>query len=399
MSPESLTLVALLLAALPAGMFVWNLFLLRPPSLNRIEEAEGVPASMSVLIPARNEVHRLAAAVESVLSNPRDDLEVIILDDHSTDGTPEIVRGFMARDPRVRLIHAPPLPKGWCGKQHACHVLSLHARHSLLVFMDADVRLSPDALARMAAFMRQSGAALTSGVPRQVTGTFTEQLLIPLVHFVLLGFLPIWRMRRCTKPSYAAGCGQLFIADAQTYHQVGGHSMIRSTLHDGIKLPRLFRQMGCRTDLFDATEVASCRMYEGAREVIPGLMKNAHEALAAPPMILPMTVLLLGGQVLPWLLLLAWPLLPVEARLLAGTAAGLTLLPRLLAAWRFRQSLPGALLHPVSVLIFVGIQWVAFVRRLIGRPTQWRGRDYGSGTDDSVPSPPHKHAMVHQEGV
>jgi hypothetical protein len=385
MNPEALTLVALLLSALPAGMFVWNLFLLRSPSRNWTGEAEGAPASVSVLIPARNEVHRLAAAIESVLANPRVDLELIILDDHSTDATPEIVRGFMAGDPRVRLINAPPLLEGWCGKQHACHVLARHARHSLLVFMDADVRLSPDALARMVAFMRQSGAALASGVPRQVTGTFAELLLIPLVHFVLLGFLPIWRMRRCTQPSYAAGCGQLFIANAQAYHQTGGHSMIRSTLHDGIKLPRLFRQLGYRTDLFNATDVAECRMYEGAREVISGLMKNAHEALAAPAMIVPMTLMLLGGQVLPWILLACWPALSVEARLGSSLAAGLTLLPRLLAAWRFHQPLPGAMLHPFSILLFVGIQWAAFVGWVLGRPTQWRGRDYGSGAKGPVP--------------
>ena len=157
-------------------------------------------------------------ALSSVLANRGIEFEVIVLNDHSEDVTAEIVQLIALRDSRVRLESAPPLPTGWCGKQHACHVLSRLSRHSLLVFMDADVRLAPDALARMSRFMTQrSGDAkskataplgLASGVPRQITGTLSEKLLLPLIHFVLLGFLPIWRMRRCTRPAYGAGCGQ-----------------------------------------------------------------------------------------------------------------------------------------------------------------------------------------------
>jgi glycosyltransferase involved in cell wall biosynthesis len=381
MNAEFLGGAALLLAAIPAALFVWNLFLVRSPRRpGPVGAHRGLP-SLSVLIPARNEEARIGEAIRSVLANQDVDLELIVLDDHSTDGTVQKVRAFAARDARVRLIHAPPLPAGWCGKQHACLVLTRHARHSLLVFMDADVRLRPDALERLASFMDQSGSALASGVPRQVTGSFLERLLIPLVHVVLLGFLPVWRMRRCTKPAYAAGCGQLFVADADAYRQVGGHSQIRSTLHDGIKLPRLFRQHGLRTDLFDATEIASCRMYEGADDVLSGLMKNAHEGLASPRLIVPMSLMLLGGQVLPWILLVGWPALAADTRWMVLAGAVLSMVPRWIAVWRFRQSVLGALLHPISVAVFVGIQWVAFCRRWRGKPNLWRGRQYGTLTD------------------
>src|SRR5690606_21074414 len=143
----------------------------------------------------------------------------------------------------VRLAPAPPLPAGWCGKQHACHVLASLARHPLLVFIDADVRLAPDALERIAAFMgeRAPGRAregrtrtppsLASGVPRQELGTFSERLLIPLIHFILLGFLPMPVMRRTRWPAMSAGCGQLFIARRDAYFAAGGHASIRATLH------------------------------------------------------------------------------------------------------------------------------------------------------------------------
>ena len=153
------------------------------------------------------------------------------------------------------------MPAGWCGKQHACHVLAQRARHPLLVFIDADVRLAPDALARMAGFMEHSDVALASGVPFQELGTFSERLLIPLIHFILLGFLPMHLMRRTRLPALSAGCGQLFIARRDGYEQCGGHARLRDSLHDGIKLPRIFRRAGFATALFDATDLASCRMY------------------------------------------------------------------------------------------------------------------------------------------
>lgn len=389
-----MAIFALALAAIPAVLFVWNLCLVR--GLPAVKPGGAACPKVSVLIPARNEAANIGAALDSVLANRAVDLEVLVLDDGSSDGTAGIVEAHAVTDARLKLRAAPALPPGWCGKQHACYVLAGMARGDWLVFMDADVRLAPEALSRMVEFMRQSGAALASGVPRQITGTVLERLLIPLVHFVLLGFLPVWRMRRCTKPAYAAGCGQLFIAEANAYHRIGGHAQIRATLHDGLKLPRLFRRNGFRTDLFDATRVAACRMYMGAGEVVAGLMKNAHEALASRGMILPMTLVLLGGQVLPWMLLALWPVASPTTRVVSAVGVGLTLLPRLLAAWRFCQSWTGALMHPVSIGIFVGLQWAAFVRCLLGKTTDWRGRSYASHLESNARDGLQKAVMARQ---
>lgn len=365
----AVAIVALALAAVPALLFLANLQLYRPAP----PPGEERPA-ISVLIPARNEERAIAAAVRAALASEGVELEVIVLDDHSDDRTADIVRGIA--DPRLRLLTAPPLPDGWCGKQHACHVLAGEAKHPLLAFLDADVRLAPDGLARLAAFGRHSGADLVSGIPRQETGTLFEILLIPLIHFILLGFLPLARMRHSTHPSYGAGCGQLFLARADAYHAAGGHAAIRATLHDGVKLPRAFRAAGKMTDLCDATDLATCRMYKGAGEVWRGLAKNATEGLASPAMIGPATLLLLGGQVLPFALLAgaAW-LSPWAAALSAG-AALLAYAPRVAAASRFRQPPLGALLHPVGVALLVAIQWYALGRALVGRPAAWRGRSY-----------------------
>jgi hypothetical protein len=376
MSFNTLTYLALVLAAIPCCLFLLNLFVYCP--LPKAGSEPGTP--VSVLIPARNEEANLQGTLKSVLANHDCDFEVIVLDDHSSDGTAELVLEMAANDSRLRLESAPPLPPGWCGKQHACHVLARLARHPLFVFIDADVRLAPDALSRMARFMQHSGAALASGVPRQELVTFSESLVIPLIHFILVGFLPVPAMRRTRWPALSAGCGQLFIAQRDAYQQCGGHTKLRHSLHDGLKLPRVFRDARFATDLFDATDIATCRMYRTNLEVWRGLGKNATEGLAARAAIVPMTALLFGGQVLPILLLGTAPELSGRGLLCAALASGLAFLPRLIAVLRFRQPLVGALLHPLGVLALLAIQWHAFARRVSGKPAEWKGRNYAAVT-------------------
>jgi glycosyltransferase involved in cell wall biosynthesis len=369
---DALSLTALVLAAIPAMVFLNNLrhFRRQRPNLERRR------SPMSVIIPARNESGNIRDAIDAVLQSEGVEVEVVVVDDRSEDDTAAIVAGIAATHPRVRLVTAPPLSPGWCGKQHACQVGAENARHELLVFIDADLRLSRLGLAAMADALQDSGADLLSGFPRQITGTILEHLLIPLIHFVLLGFLPIGRMRQSRHPAYAAGCGQLFLARRRAYQASGGHGSIRASLMDGITLPRSFRRAGFRADLMDATDVATSRMYHRAADVWAGLSKNAIEGLAAPARIIPMTIILFGGQVMPAFLLAFAGRLSPWALASVILALALSYLPRLIAVVRFRQSLIGALLHPFGDLLLLSIQWSALIRHLLGRPAHWRGRAY-----------------------
>lgn len=361
---------ACLLSGISTAVFLRNLPLYAPlprPGSNRLR--------CSVLIPARNEEANIGAALRSVLQSKDIDLEVIVLDDGSTDRTVEIVREFSSIDSRSRLETAQPLPVGWCGKNFACHQLAAFAHYPLLAFMDADVRVSgADSLARIAEFVEQSGAALVSGVPREETRGLLEKLIIPLIHFVLLGFLPLERMRKCTDPRFAAACGQILAVRRDAYQRTGGHAAIANRIHDAVALTRSFRSHGLATDLFDATDSFHCRMYQHPSEVWHGFAKNAHEGLGSPRLIVPSTILLLGGQVLP-LFLLACAKSPLVL-CLAALATAAALLPRLIAVARFRQSLLGALLHPVGICVLVAIQWSAFFRSFCKRPAVWKGRSY-----------------------
>ena len=370
------TLPGLALASLPALLTLANLrFFTRAP-----RPALGAcPAGVSVLVPARDEARVIGRLAAAVLANRDVDLELVILDDDSQDETAAIVSALAVTDPRVRLLRGQPLPTGWCGKQHACWQLAQAARHDLLVFLDADVTLEPDALARTVAFLETRGVDLASGFPRQETGCLLDWLLLPLIHFVLLGYLPLAIARIDNRPGLAAGCGQLFITRREAYRACGGHAAIQASLHDGIKLPRAYRAAGLSSDLFDAGDIARCRMYGTNREVLRGLGKNATEGIAAPGSILPFTLLLAGGQILPALLLgsglaAGWEGWPTWGVAMALAAAAAAWAPRLLAVYRFGHSLTSALVHPLGVAVFLGIQWTALIRRSLGLKTSWRGR-------------------------
>ena len=372
-------------ATVPALLWVWNMVLYREPTAGSCA-AMGhciLPDAVSVLIPARNEERAIAASLISLLASRGVAIEIIVLDDASTDRTAEIVLGFAARDARVRLVSGPSLPGGWNGKQHACYALAGMASSSMLCFLDADVRLAPEALASMSVFLARTGSDLVSGFPRQETETTLEWLLLPLIHFVLLSYLPLAGMRALPSRAFAVGCGQFLMVRREAYRKTGGHAQIRTTMHDGLLLPQLFRRHGLRTDIADLTYLATCRMYQNASEVWNGLSKNATEGMAAPARILPFSFLLFCGQVLPFLLTLSLLLAPASygrygrSFILAALAA--SFLPRLLSVWRYRQPLLSALLHPLGVTILLALQWFALLRKIAGQRVTWKERAYRVG--------------------
>lgn len=368
-----LTIVALLLAALPTVMTIVNLVVLRAPAPARDA------VRVAVLIPARDEEAGIAACVESALACVGVDLEVVVLDDQSTDRTAAIVADIAARDSRLRLLSAPALPPDWSGKQHACHVLAGWTDAPILVFLDADVRLAPDAAARLAGAL--ANVDLVSGVPRQRIGSLAEALVIPMINMLMLGYLPIPMMRRDGRPALAAACGQLIAVRAPSYRRAGGHAAIRRSLHDGLMLPRAFRAAGLRTDLVAGASLATCRMYAGWSAVVAGTTKNATEGMATPVALPIWTILLLGGHVVPWFALeIALAAGSRQAALLAAIACAGPLAARGLQALRCREPLTTVPLHPFGVAWLVALQWLALVRQRRGRPATWRGRTYPART-------------------
>jgi glycosyltransferase involved in cell wall biosynthesis len=334
--------------------------------------------SISVLIPARNEAHRIAPLLDSVLASEGVHCDLCVLDDESQDSTAAIVQAYSERYANVRLIQGSPVPSGWSGKQFACYQLAQTAIHDELIFLDSDVSLSKDALWRAVGQRRKSSADLLSGFPRQQVLTIGEQMLIPLIHVILLCFLPFGLMRWTRMIGAAAGCGQFFLTTKRAYQLSGGHSSIRQSLHDGIMLPRAYRLSGLKTDLFDAADIAQCRMYTSFEETWSGLLKNASEGFAKMPLLPLMTLLLLLAFVCPVLCMVAVSLGFIEQEffVIAMAALALSYLPRIVCCFKFDHAWLGCLLHPVSILLFLIIQWTAYIRKSQGKAVQWRQRNY-----------------------
>lgn len=373
--------MAFILAAIPAVLTILNHLSFRNPPKSENGEEE-----ISILIPARNEEANIESAVRSALATENATIEVVVLDDHSSDGTADIVKKLATEDPRVRLEFAPELPENWCGKQHACARLAEHAHYDLMLFLDADVTMSPEAPSRLAAFLRKQEAGLVSAFPHQETKTFLEKLLIPLIEFILLGYLPIQMGRWSKMAGFGAGCGQVFLAEKSAYEAAGGHGAIKASLHDGVKLPRAFRKAGFHSDICAGNQIFSCRMYRNAGEVWNGLLKNAHEGIASPAMIVPFTVFLIGGSILPLIFFFMSPSFMAafwaegmrnSPMWLINVGAWLAIVPRTLNMLRFNQGLVGLLFHPLAIVLFLVIQWQAFFRTLIGLKPSWKGRSVG----------------------
>lgn len=362
-------------------MTVRNLRALRPPPMADPSDA----APVSVCIPCRDEERNIEQVVRSVLASNHSRLEVLVYDDESTDRTGDILRTLAAEDPRVRVVPSVKLPPGWVGKQHACHRLAQAARGDWFLFIDADVRLEPDAIGRALAFARLAKAGLISTFPRQITATPGEALIVPMIFYLLIGYLPFRSMRRTLSPSASAACGQFIFADRTAYFESGGHAAIWDSMHDGVKLPRLFRKAGHRTDLFDGTSLCRVRMYTGLAQTWRGFAKNAYEGLGSLGLLIFLTVLQLAVHLLPWIL---FPVLLVtgDARFALALAAIVILLQmtqRLLLTQRFGHSAALAPLHPVSIALLTMIQWHSYVlQRNSGR--SWKGRTLSEHTPEEL---------------
>ena len=288
-------------------------------------------------------------------------------------------------DARVEACPVRPHPPGWVGKQFACDQMGRHAGGEYQLFIDADVRLAPDCIRRALDSAHELGADLLSTFPRRVTGSISEKLLVPMIHFILFSYLPFVRMRRTNDPAASAACGQFVLVRRGAYLAAGGHERVRDSMHDGVKLPRVFRRAGLRTDLFDGTDLASCRMYEGLGATWRGFAKNAYEGLGSPGLLVFLTALHLVGHVVPWAVLawagLAWagamgdadapP--PTMAVVLAAIACAMHLVQRGLLSRRFAQGLLPVAAHPLGVLMMTAVQWYSLVLHILG-VRAWRGR-------------------------
>jgi chlorobactene glucosyltransferase len=346
------------------------------PRLGRQPRAlSDAPPRVSVLIPARNESAIIGETLCALLKQDYPRLEVLLLDDNSTDGTAEIARAL--GDSRLRVLDGAALPAGWLGKNWACHQLSEAATGDLLIFTDADVRWEPGALRALIADMTRTQADLLTVWPTQRTVTPPERLVVSLMALAIIGYLPVIGTHRTPFAVFAAACGQCMAWRRDAYQRVGGHARVRDNVLEDVTMARLVKRAGLRLRMEDGAGLIGCRMYRDWPSVRDGYAKNilAGYGNSVPALLLatifhwlifvyPWAWLLLGG-VIP--LGAGWPLVPLAL-------AALGVLIRMTTAAVTGQRIIDGLLMPVSVALMTAIAARSIFWHFRYGGPQWKGR-------------------------
>ncbi len=323
---------------------------------------------VSALVPARDEAGTIGHCLTSLREQVDvPDLEIVVLDDRSSDGTAQVVAHHLG-DPRVTLMTGvDEPPAGWIGKTWACHRLSQEASGSVLVFVDADVTLAPDALSRMLALLTAGGVDAVSPYPRQRAVTWGERVVQPLLQWSWSTLLPLRLAERSPRTSLVAANGQVLAITRDAYDDAGGHEAIRREVLDDVALFQQLKRVGRRGALADGTDVASCRMYDGWPELRDGYSKSLWSATGSPVRAAALLGLLALAYVIPPFAALFGS--RVGAVGFAGAVGG-----RALVAHRVGGRVwPDSLLHPASVVAFGYLTTRSWVGRRRGSLT-WKSR-------------------------
>lgn len=350
---------------------VANLRLVQRPSAR---PCPAVAERISVLLPARNEARRVSACLESVLAQESvPDLEVIVLDDGSTDGTGDIVHALAGQDSRVTVLVGDDVdpPDGWLGKPWACHRLAEAATGSVLVFIDADVVLSPYAVASAVAAMREGGLELVSPYPRQRAESPAERLTQPLVTWSWLATLPLG-LAAGPSPAWSAAIGQFLVVDADAYLHSGGHAAVAEFVVEDVAVLRAMKRAGYRGMPMDGSEIAECRMYDGAAAVYEGYCKSLWSVFGSVPAAAGAVSAMVLIYIVPTAVALASR--DVSARRWGLLGYSSAVAGRALVAHRTgERMLPDVLAQPVSVAAFAALTVASVLRKRFGSLT-WSGR-------------------------
>lgn len=348
----------------------------------------GAP-EVTAIIPARNEEATIGACVLSLLDQAgahtgaplrSNDLEVLVADDGSTDRTAQVVAGLAARDPRVRLISAPPLPPGWVGKNHALDFAARAAGGRWLLFTDADTVHAPGGLRAVLERAEREGLQLFSLSPAQEIERWYERAVVPCVYRQLE---KLYRYERINDPAApdAAANGQYILIRREVYQALGGHAAFANEILEDVALARAAKRAGFRVRFEPGQGVVRTRMYRSFRSLWEGWTKNLYLLYGRR-----------GGRMLAaaaaiWLLdvapavLLFWCLARVTSADLkvAATAAAWLALRHAWYAFRLRRAGERARLaawHWPGSVLFSLLLVNSLLKYAFGRPLAWKGRRY-----------------------
>jgi chlorobactene glucosyltransferase len=349
----------------------------------RLVATDDIPNAqlISVIVPARNEAANIERCVRSLLAQTYPNLEIIVIDDGSTDATPAILARLAAESSRLQVIIGRPLPRGWLGKPHAVHQGARRAQGDWLLFVDADVTLEPSVLSSAYMAAQRDRAAMISLWARQELGTWWERIVQPVIIGLNHAIDPFQRSSSLRHPNAVCANGQFMLVDRQAYEQIGGHAAVRDELVEDQKLSWHFKRAGHRVLMLDGTWGLSTRMYTSLRGIWEGWSKSnflmlGRSYLVVLAGVLTTAIVIVSPAVLFICSLLMYVLYHQGSHLLLINL--LLIIALLSTRWRMRSYFPTPLTdylwHPIGGLIFIGIILNSAYRHTWRRGVVWKGR-------------------------
>lgn len=334
----------------------------------RLRAAGRAPASrVSVVIPARDEERGVEATVRAMLAQTGVDLEVIVVDDRSTDATPAILASIS--DPRLVVVRGEEPSAGWLGKPWAIQQGSRHATGELLLIVDADVVYAPGTVAAAAAYLEEHSVSVVSLLPYFDMRGIGENAGLSQLALAAFTVVHTWLANRTLLPVLGIGGGPGTLVRRADFEAAGGYAVVRDAVVDDVGFVRQMRARGHRSHCVLADDFVTLRMYHGLREVVHGFTKNIFSALGRSYAATALLVaVMLVFHILPFVTAAAGDPLGIAA-------VALIIASRLLLFGRLGYPLVYAVtLHPVTTVIWIWIalrsMWVTGVRRQL----HWRGR-------------------------
>ena len=369
-------IVAFLLLIFAINLYLNLRYIKRPLTKKPLPES---PPLVSVIIPARNEELNIKNCLESLVKQDYTNYEILVLDDNSADNTYEIVRQMAEKDNRIHLYRGKPLPEDWAGKPFACYQLARQAHGDWLLFVDADTTHSPQMLRGVINLALKEKPGLLSGFPHQIATSVSQQIAIPVLYFILWGWLPLWWIHKSSKLRPSLAIGQFLLFPRDGYWHMGGHQAVKSRILEDVWLGVEVTRSGGRHIAIDLSEVTSCHMYRDVSSMTEGFIRWLYSVASLSPvfMVALMSVALLL-YVAPFLWLwrgfslgysVAW-LAIVSIQIIIGYVM------QYLLDTRFKGTLVSIVLYPLGILFLLLICIRVFWQLLTGAGVQWKKRLY-----------------------
>jgi len=342
----------------------------------------------SVLIPARDEEHNIRRCLESLVHQDYPRLEILVLDDESSDRTADIVAELAAEYPQIHLLHGLPLPFGWHGKTYACHQLAHAAHGDWLLFADADTIHTPDAVSSALRAAVETRADLLTLFPHIPMNTPWEAVTLPVMIVGPMYYLPLGLVNRVRNPLVALALGPFMFFRRDFYWRIGGHEAVKQDIAEDVFLARRVKQSGGRLVLLDGTSTLCVRFYRRLGEAWRGPSKSSFAAFDYDPLPL-LGILLINAAV--FIAPLGFLFVGLHNRWTGEFWVGLPLLQlgisfyaRSLIARRFGHGWQTVVLQPLMMTFGVLVALNSVRWAWSGAGMLWKGRKYHLDEGDLV---------------